>query len=126
MSLSNNIKIRIENNNKSKSKKTSEKELANQAEIFALTPMFKELKSELAEFGLAVIMHNDKNHLPSPAIHIKLGSMHFSNKAYDMISEIFISDKHWRAGSCNNHRYTLKNDKELLKHVEEAVSSLFS
>lgn len=125
MNIAEKIKAESEKRkNEHKAQLARESEL-NDLEIAKLTPMFEELKAALSEHGFEVKLHNDRSHLPSPAIHIKSKEMRYGTDAFSMISEIFKTEEnHWRAGSCNMHRYRFDSDQKLTDHVASAVASL--
>lgn len=89
-----------------------------------LMPMFEELQHGLKGSHLTVVLHTNPSHLPCPAIHIK--GMHPFTPAYDRLSEIFLLEKdpevRWKAGSCNMHNYSLKDDAALTDFVAQWVA----
>ena len=125
MNIAEKIKAESEKRKDEYNTKLAKESKLNDLKIAKLTPMLNELKAALSEYGFEVKLHNDKSHLPSPAIHIKSEAMIPVTNAYDMISEIFMTEENnWRAGSCNMHKYRFDSDQKLTNHVASAVASL--
>jgi len=88
-----------------------------------LLPMLTKLQKALEPFDMHPEMHTDKEHWPCPAIHVRYGESKGHSPIYDKIGEMHLdNNNHWRAGGCNQHNYSFKDDEGLLEHVAEAVS----